>query len=647
MTSGYRQTYDRWRGDPQGFWAEAAREIAWIKPPERIFDAQAGVYGRWFPDARCNACFNALDRQVEAGRSDQVALYHDSPVTGTKRAITYRELLDETATLGAVLNELGVVAGDRVLIYMPMIPEAIVAMLACARIGAVHSVVFGGFAAKELATRIDDAEPTIILTASCGIEPGRIVEYKPLLDFAISLARHKPSTCVVYQRPQIEARMIEGQDQDWTALVDAARKAGKRAPCADLAATDPLYILYTSGTTGTPKGVVRDIGGYMVALKWSMTAIYDMKPGETFWTGSDIGWVVGHSYIVYGPLLQGCASVLYEGKPVGTPDAGAYWRVIEDYKVAAFFTAPTGLRAVRKEDPHAKLIKDYDITSLRTLFLAGERADPDTVAWAQKVLGVPVVDHWWQTETGWPIAANPVGLGMLPVKLGSPSVPMPGYEVHAVDDAAKPVPGGTMGSLVIKLPLPPGCLPTLYRQDVRMRESYLNEFPGYYKTSDAGLIDGDGYLTILGRTDDIINVAGHRLSTGGMEEVVASHPDVAECAVLGVKDEVKGEAPCGFVVLKAGVNRASHEIEAEIVRLVRDKIGPVAAFKMAFIVARLPKTRSGKILRGTMKKIADRDPWVTPATIEDPKALDEISQTLEARALDEGAGWSPRPQRPA
>ena len=647
MTSGYRQTYDRWRGDPQGFWAEAAREIAWIKPPERIFDAQAGVYGRWFPDARCNACFNALDRQVEEGRSDQVALYHDSPVTGTKRAITYRELLDETATLGAVLNELGVVAGDRVLIYMPMIPEAIVAMLACARIGAVHSVVFGGFAAKELATRIDDAEPTIILTASCGIEPGRIVEYKPLLDFAISLARHKPSTCVVYQRPQIEARMIEGQDQDWTALVDAARKAGKRAPCADLAATDPLYILYTSGTTGTPKGVVRDIGGYMVALKWSMTAIYDMKPGETFWTGSDIGWVVGHSYIVYGPLLQGCASVLYEGKPVGTPDAGAYWRVIEDYKVAAFFTAPTGLRAVRKEDPHAKLIKDYDITSLRTLFLAGERADPDTVAWAQKVLGVPVVDHWWQTETGWPIAANPVGLGMLPVKLGSPSVPMPGYEVHAVDDAAKPVPGGTMGSLVIKLPLPPGCLPTLYRQDERMRESYLNEFPGYYKTSDAGLIDGDGYLTILGRTDDIINVAGHRLSTGGMEEVVASHPDVAECAVLGVKDEVKGEAPCGFVVLKAGVNRASHEIEAEIVRLVRDKIGPVAAFKMAFIVARLPKTRSGKILRGTMKKIADHDPWVTPATIEDPKALDEISQALEARALDEGAGWSPRPQRPA
>jgi propionyl-CoA synthetase len=631
MTSGYRQTYDRWRADPQGFWAEAAREIAWIRPPERIFDPDAGVYGRWFPDARCNACFNALDRQVEAGRGDQVALYYDSPVAATKRALTYRELLDETATLGAVLNDLGVMAGDRVLIYMPMIPEAIVAMLACARVGAVHSVVFGGFAAKELATRIDDAEPRVILTASCGLEPGRIVEYKPLLDLAISLARHKPSTCVVYQRPQIKADMNEARDRDWTTLVDAALEAGKRAPCADLAATDPLYILYTSGTTGAPKGVVRDIGGYLVALKWSMSAIYDVKPGETFWTGSDIGWVVGHSYIVYAPLLQGCSSVLYEGKPIGTPDAGAYWRVIEDYKVSAFFTAPTGLRAVRKEDPQAKLVKNYDITSLRTLFLAGERADPDTVAWAQKVLGVPVVDHWWQTETGWPIAANPVGLRMLPIKLGSPSVPMPGYDVHVVDDAAKPVPGGTMGSLVIKLPLPPGCLPTLYRQDERMRESYLNEFPGYYKTADAGLIDEDGYLTILGRTDDIINVAGHRLSTGGMEEVVASHPDVAECAVLGVKDEVKGEAPCGFVVLKAGVNRPPAEIEKEVVQLVRDKIGPVAAFKMAFVVPRLPKTRSGKILRGTIKKIADRDPWSAPATIEDPKSLDEIKQALEAR----------------
>jgi len=500
MTSCYRQTYDRWRADPQAFWAEAAREIAWTQPPQRIFDPDAGVYGRWFPDARCNACFNALDRHVEAGRGGEIALFYDSPLAATKRAITYRELLDETATLGAVLNDLGGGAGDRVLIYMPMIPEAIVAMLACARIGAAHSVVFGGFAAKELATRIDDAEPKVVLTASCGVEPGRIVEYKPLLDLAISLARHKPVSCVVYQRPQIKADMNEVRDRDWTTLVDAAKAAGKRAPCADLAATDPLYILYTSGTTGTPKGVVRDIGGYMVALRWSMSAIYDVKPGETFWTGSDIGWVVGHSYIVYGPLLQGCASVLYEGKPIGTPDAGAYWRVIEDYKVSAFFTAPTGLRAVRKEDPEAKLIKNYDVTSLRTLFLAGERADPDTVAWAQKVLGVPVVDHWWQTETGWAIAANPVGLGILPIKLGSPSVPMPGYDVHVVDDAAKPLPAGTMGSLVIKLPLPPGCLPTLYRQDERMRESYLNEFPAYYKTSDAGFIDEDGYLTILGRT---------------------------------------------------------------------------------------------------------------------------------------------------
>ena len=632
MTSGYHETYDRWRADPQGFWAEAAREIAWTKPPSQIFDPEAGVYGRWFPDARCNACFNALDRHVEAGRGDRIALYYDSPVAGTKRAITYRKLLDETATLGAVLNDLGVGTGDRVLIYMPMIPEAIVAMLASARIGAVHSVVFGGFAAKELATRIDDAEPKVVLTASCGVEPGRIVEYKPLLDLAISLAKHKPATSVVYQRPQAKAAMNGPHDRDWTMLVDAARAAGRRAPCADLAATDPLYILYTSGTTGTPKGVVRDIGGYLVALKWSMSAVFDVKAGETYWSGSDIGWVVGHSYIVYGPLVQGCASVLYEGKPIGTPDAGAYWRVIQDYKVAAFFTAPTGLRAVRKEDPQASLLKRYDIASLRTLFLACERADPDTVAWAETVLGVPVIDNWWQTETGWPIAANPVGLGMLPVKRGSPSVPMPGYEVRAVDEAAKLLPAGTMGSIVIKLPLPPGCLPTLYRQDERMRESYLTEFPGYYKTADAGLIDEDGYLTILGRTDDIINVAGHRLSTGGMEEVVASHPDVAECAVLGVKDEVKGETPCGFLVLKAGVNRPPQEIEKEVVQLVRDRIGPVAGFKMAFVVPRLPKTRSGKILRGTIKKIADHDPWVTPATIEDPKALDEISQALEARA---------------
>jgi propionyl-CoA synthetase len=630
--SGYRQTYDQWRADPRAFWANAAREISWTRAPERIFDADAGVYGHWFPDARVNACYNALDRHVEGGRGDQAALYYDSPVTDTKRTISYRELLDETATLGAVLADLGVSAGDRVLIYMPMIPEAIVAMLACARIGAVHSVVFGGFAAKELATRIDDAEPKVVLTASCGVEPGRIVEYKPLLDLAIGLSKAKPESVVVFQRPQIEARMNETRDLDWTSLVAAAKAAAKRAPCADLAATDPLYILYTSGTTGVPKGVVRDIGGYIVALKWSMSAIYNVKPGDTYWAASDIGWVVGHSYIVYAPLLHGCASVLYEGKPIGTPDAGAFWRVIQDYKVRAFFTAPTAFRAVRKEDPEAKLLKNYDISSMHTLFLAGERADPDTVAWAEKALGVPVVDHWWQTETGWAIAANPVGLGILPIKLGSPTVPMPGYAVEVVDAACRPLPVGEMGSIVVKLPLPPGCLPTLYRQDERMRESYLKEFPGYYKTADAGYADEDGYLYIMSRTDDIINVAGHRLSTGGMEEVIASHPDVAECAVLGVKDEIKGEQPCGFIVLKAGVDRPPEEIEREVVKLVRDKIGPVAAFKMAVVVSRLPKTRSGKILRGTMKRIADHDSWVTPATIEDPKALDEIREALEARA---------------
>ncbi len=631
--SGYKETYARWRADPDAFWAEAAKEITWTKAPERIFDPEAGVYGRWFPDARVNACYNALDRHVEAGRGDQPAIYYDSPVTGAKRTITYRELLDETAILAAVLQDLGVEKGDRVLVYLPMIPEAHVAMLACARIGAIHSVVFGGFAAKELATRIDDAEPKVVLTASCGVEPGRIVEYKPLLDLAIGLSKAKPQSVIVFQRPQIEARLNPERDHDWKTLVSAAKAAGKRADCADLAATDSLYILYTSGTTGVPKGVVRDIGGYIVALKWTMSAIYDVKPGEVYWSASDIGWVVGHSYIVYGPLLHGCTTVLYEGKPIGTPDAGAFWRVIEEYKVRAFFTAPTALRAVRKEDPQATYEKKYDLSSLHTLFLAGERADPDTVEWAEKVLDKPVVDHWWQTETGWAIAANPVGLGLLPIKPGSPTVPMPGYDVQIVDEACHPVPVGKMGSIVVKLPLPPGCLPTLYRQDERMVESYLKEFPGYYKTADAGTIDEDGYLTILGRTDDIINVAGHRLSTGGMEEVVASHPDVAECAVLGIKDDIKGEQPCGFIVLKSGVTRPNAEIEKEVVKLVRDKIGPVAAFKVALVVARLPKTRSGKILRGTMKKIADHDSWATPATIEDPKVLDEIKDALAARSI--------------
>jgi propionyl-CoA synthetase len=532
-----------------------------------------------------------------------------------------------------VLREFGVGKGDRAVLYMPMIPQAVAAMLACARIGAVHSVVFGGFAAKELATRIDDARPVLVLTASCGLEPGRIVPYLPLLDRAIELATHKPSSCLVLQRPQLEATLKPGRDHDWATTVAAARTAGKRAACVELAATDPLYILYTSGTTGIPKGVVRDNGGHMVALQWSMANIYAVQPGETFWTASDIGWVVGHSYIVYAPLLQGCTSVLYEGKPIGTPDAGAFWRVIEDYKVVTFFTAPTAFRAVRREDPDGLLLKKYSTRSLRALFLAGERADPDTVAWAERVLGVPVIDNWWQTETGWPIAANPVGLGLLPVKRGSPSVPMPGYDLEIVDSAAKPLPSGTMGSIVIRLPLPPGALPTLYGDDRRMVESYLTEFPGFYKTSDAGFRDADGYLTVLGRTDDIINVAGHRLSTGGIEEVLASHPDVAECAVLGIRDEIKGEQPCGFIVLKKGVPRSPASIEQEIVALVRERIGPVASFRLAITVTRLPKTRSGKILRGTIKKIADGEPWTTPATIDDAAVLDEIRAVLDAKGI--------------
>jgi propionyl-CoA synthetase len=633
MTSRYAEVYAEWRADPEAFWAEAAKAIDWIKPPDRIFDAEAGVYGRWFPDAEVNACFNALDRQVALGRADQAAIYYDSPVTATKRRITYAELLDEVKTLAAVLKDFGVGKGDRVIVYMPMIPEALVGMLACARIGAIHSVVFGGFAAKELATRIEDAEPKLVLTASCGLEPGRVVEYKPLLDLAIAISKHKPEKVVLFQRPEAEAKLTAGRDYDWERLVAHARAAGKSADCAAMKATDPLYILYTSGTTGVPKGVVRDTGGYLVALAWSMANIYGVKPGETWWTASDIGWVVGHSYIVYGPLLFGCASVLYEGKPVGTPDAGAFWRVISEYKVAAFFTAPTALRAVRKEDPEAKLLQAYDLSGFRTLFLAGERADPETVMWAERILQRPIVDHWWQTETGWAIAANPVGLGLMPIKRGSPTVAMPGYQVDIVDEGCHPVKTGEMGSIVIKLPLPPGCLPTLYRQDDRMRDSYLKEFPGYYKTADAGVKDEDGYLTILGRTDDIINVAGHRLSTGGMEEVVAAHPDVAECAVLGVKDEIKGEQPCGFLVLKAGVTRPHAEIEKEVVKLVRDRIGPVAAFKLALVVPRLPKTRSGKILRGTIKKIADHDPWAMPATIDDPGALDEVASALKGRGL--------------
>ncbi|MCX7318298.1 MAG: propionyl-CoA synthetase [Hyphomicrobiales bacterium] len=630
-TSRYHEVHARSLSDPEGFWGEAAKAIDWIEPAKTVFDPSMGLYGRWFAGGVLNTCFNALDRHVARGRADQVALIHDSPLTGTIRKFTYAELLHETQVLGAVLQDLGVGKGDRVILYMPMVPEAVVAMLACARIGAVHSVVFGGFAAKELATRIEDCQPKLILSASCGYEPGRIVHYKPLLDDAIALASVKPEACIILQRPDHGCDLIAGRDHDWAELRSAAIAAKKSADCVPVLATDPLYILYTSGTTGKPKGVMRDNGGHAVALAWSMHNLYGVKPGEVWWCGSDIGWVVGHSYIVYAPLIHGATTIMYEGKPVGTPDAGAFWRVIAEHKAVAFFTAPTAFRAIRKDDPDGTFIRKYDLSHFRTLFLAGERADPPTVEWAEQQLKVPVIDHWWQTETGWCIAGNPVGLGLLPVKHGSPTVPMPGYKVDVVDEAAKPLPAGTMGSIVIKLPMPPACLPTLWQQDERCNEAYFNEFPGYYKTSDAGYLDDDGYVYVMGRTDDIINVAGHRLSTGGMEEILASHPDVAECAVLGVKDTTKGEVPCGFLVLKAGVTRTNAEIEKEVVALVRDKLGPVAAFKLAIAVTRLPKTRSGKILRGTIKKIADGESWSMPATIEDPKALDEIGAALKGR----------------
>src|ERR1700761_1623111 len=628
--SRYHEIHARSLRDPEGFWAEAAREIDWIEPPRKIFDPSMGLYGRWFPDALVNTCYNALDRHLKS-RGDQLALIHDSPLTNTVTTFTYTQLWEEVRTFAAVMADFGVAKGDRVILYMPMVPEAVVAMLACARIGAVHSVVFGGFAAKELATRIEDAKPKLILSASCGLEPGRIVQYKPLLDEAIRLSSVKPQACIILQRPQQTCDLTAGRDHDWAALRSAAMAAGKLAPCVPVLATDPLYILYPSGTTGQPKGVVRDNGGHLVALKWSMFNLYGVKPGEVWWCGSDIGWVVGHSYIIYAPLFHGATSIMYEGKPIGTPDAGAFWRVIAEHKAVAFFTAPTAFRAIRKEDPAGKLIRQYDLSRFRTLFLAGERADPPTVEWAEQQLKVPVIDHWWQTETGWCIAGNPVGLGMLPVKHGSPTVPMPGYQVAVVDEASKPVPAGTMGSIVIKLPMPPGALPTLWQQDERCKEAYFNEFPGYYKTSDAGYLDEDGYVFVMGRTDDIINVAVHRLSTGGMEEILASHSDVAECAVLGIKDAIKGEVPCGFLVLKAGVARESTQIEQEVVALVREKIGPIAAFKLAITVGRLPKTRSGKILRGTIKKIADGEAWTMPATIEDSKVLDEIADALKGR----------------
>jgi propionyl-CoA synthetase len=626
--SRYAEVYRSWKNDPEGFWAEAARDIDWVKPHDKVFAKVDGL-DRWFVGAECNTCWNALDRHVAAGRGGRLALIYDSPLAGKKARFTYAALRDEVARLAAVLRDLGVARGDRVIIYMPMIPEAVFGMLACARIGAVHSVVFGGFAANELATRIDDAKPKLILSASCGLEPGRIVAYKPLLDKAIDLARHKPDACVILQREQAKAEMVAGRDRDWSELFASTSDS---ADCVTVKATDPLYVLYTSGTTGQPKGVVRDNGGHMVALKWSMKNIYGIDPGEVFWAASDVGWVVGHSYIVYAPLLHGATGILYEGKPVGTPDAGAFWRVIDEHKVAALFTAPTAFRAIKKEDPDGKHIGRYARSSFRTLFLAGERADPDTIKWAEDKLKVPVIDHWWQTETGWPIAANPVGLGALPVKYGSPSVPMPGYEMHVLDEAGHDMPAGGLGAICVKLPLPPCCLPTLWNADQRFRDSYLSHFPGYYETADAGYIDEDGYLYIMARTDDIINVAGHRLSTGGMEEVLASHPNVAECAVVGIADALKGQVPVGFVVLKAGVARPPGEIERECVQLIRDRIGPVASFKTVITVGRLPKTRSGKILRSTMRKIADGEPWKMPATIDDPAILDEIAVALKGRA---------------
>ncbi|MGB8629647.1 MAG: propionyl-CoA synthetase [Xanthobacteraceae bacterium] len=633
--SRYHEVYARWQRDPLGFWDEAAADIDWFEEPRGVFDPKAGIYGRWFVGGVCNTCFNAVDRHVNAGRGEQAAIVYDSPLAGEKRTITYHRLLTETQVLGGMLRDLGVGRGDRVILYMPMVPEAAIAMLACARIGAIHSVVFGGFAPSELATRIDDCKPKAILSASCGIEPSRVVRYKPLLDEAIALAAHKPDACLILQRPQAEAALSAGRDHDWAQMRDHALVHARSVfDCVPVEATDPLYILYTSGTTGRPKGVVRDNGGHMVALKWSMKNHYGVEPGEVYWAASDVGWVVGHSYIVYAPLFHGCTSILYEGKPVGTPDAGAFWRVIAEHGCAAMFTAPTAFRAIKKEDPQGKLFAQYDLKKFRTLFLAGERADPDTIVWAEKLLKVPVIDHWWQTETGWAIAGNPLGLGMLPVKHGSPTVAMPGYDVRIVDEGCHELPAGKMGSIVVKLPLPPSCLPTLWQADARMRESYLDEFPGYYKTADAGFKDEDGYIFVMGRTDDIINVAGHRLSTGGMEEVLASHPDVAECAVLGVKDALKGEVPCGFLVLKSGVNRPPAEIEKECVALIRDKIGPVAAFKVAVTVARLPKTRSGKILRGTMKKIVDGEPWQMPATIDDPAILDEIGAAFKGRGAE-------------
>lgn len=620
----YQAIYRRSLNDPEGFWGEAAAALHWDRPWEKVLDRDARPVPRWFVGGHINTCFNALDRHVNTGRGDQTALIYDSPVTGQEGRYSYRELRDAVARFAGTLRAQGVGRGDRVLIYLPMIPEAAIAMLACARLGAVHSVVFGGFAANELATRIDDAKPKVVVSASCGVEPNRVVVYKPLLDKAFELSSHQPEACIIKARPQAEASLLAGRDIDWD---DAVARA-EPAECVPVEATDPLYILYTSGTTGQPKGVVRDNGGHAVAMHWSMKHIYDVEPGDVYWAASDVGWVVGHSYIVYAPLLAGCTTVMYEGKPVGTPDPGAFWRVINDHGVKVLFTAPTAFRAIKKEDPDGVYLKDYDLSCMQSLFLAGERCDPDTLFWAREKLGKPVIDHWWQTETGWAIAANPMGVEPLPIKPGSPTVAMPGYDVRILSEDGEEMPDGEMGNIVIKLPLPPSCLPTLWGNDQRFIDAYLSKYPGHYLTGDAGYRDADGYLWIMSRTDDVINVAGHRLSTGAIEEVLAGHHDVAECAVIGAADSLKGQMPVGLVVLKAGVERDPATVAAELVKRVRDQIGPVAAFKQVAVVRRLPKTRSGKILRGTMVKIANGETYKMPATIDDPIILDEIVEAL-------------------
>ena len=623
---GYADVYNSWKSDPETFWMEAAQAIDWDRPPSFALDASRAPLYEWYTDSLVNTCYNAVDRHVENGRAAQTALIYDSPITGAKDFITFQQLRDKTALLAGALLAKGVTKGDRVIIYMPMVPEAVIAMLACARIGAIHSVVFGGFAANELAVRIDDAQPKAILAASCGIEPGRIIAYKPLIDEAIEIAQHKPETVFVLQREQLKAELLEGRDHDWF----ESQRGVDPADCIPVEGNHPAYILYTSGTTGAPKGVVRPTAGHLVALNWSMKNIYNVDPGDVFWAASDVGWVVGHSYICYAPLIHGNTTIIFEGKPIGTPDAGTFWRVISEHNVRSFFTAPTAFRAIKREDPKGEFKAAYDLSCLQALYLAGERADPDTINWAHDLLGVPVIDHWWQTETGWTIAGNPMGIEPLEIKLGSPAVAMPGYDVQILDETGQQMPVNTLGAIAIKLPLPPGTLPTLWNAPERFEKSYLAAFPGYYETGDAGMVDEDGYLYIMARTDDVINVAGHRLSTGAMEEVLANHPDVAECAVIGASDALKGQLPIGFVCLTKGVNRPHSEITRECVQMIRDKIGPVAAFKTAAVVDRLPKTRSGKILRATMVKIADNEAFKLPATIDDPVILDEIKAALQA-----------------